>query len=665
MSVPLFRTISVGPLLLKMLQKELSLQMVLILVLILFTLCQGQQQQQLHRLPQHQHVQKPQPKSQVQLSGKALTTAEANKIMMDNQIKAYKKMKSIHLKKEEERKKLNDEGGLTSEQLRQKHLREEAQATRAKHLRSETEFIKEDSDLAPEIQQLRKLFRSRARNTTDPTRWEVVEATLSKAAGIYRHEHPLLKERPELQHSIFMVMIHYGTKEENQHYKVYFKNFLCFTRHYNIKLVVYVSYHSHSGDLQKEIEELQAMGLLVLTYPDSLFWEIVSTKTSPILGGRGFAEYNRPHPSFKGYGALVMLIPVLEALEHGYNVIFMDVDVALVQDPVPYITKGTADMVFSQENRHCVEFYSTSYPEHYDFFTQEANTGVMYLRATSNTRYSFRRFLEHIVEFNYVNDQRGLNRFYLQLLFEPNCNDAGKWKGYTPSQVVPHGVEDAEAFIRDSKGTFCMLEEIAFQNGIISVGCPMKKLFRDDYILEMVRHGSRVNVSKLASPQYARFPVTVHVNYADKKTHELTVRGLWLLRANYDQIVGNDFCIPYNISRTYYGAHNWQQELADIEASRAYIKTNALKNNTAVKTPSDATVYVVRVEPVKEQTTNRTSNHIVQIDGKGMFVERHAIPNGATFMALFGEDWGRIQTVPTAVMMEIPVGEPIPSAERR
>eukprot|EP00975_Prorocentrum_lima_P016787 3556879-Prorocentrum_lima.AAC.1 len=74
---------------------------------------------------------------------------------------------------------------------------------------------------------------------------------------------------------------------------------------------------------------VKRQGGLALAYPEALFWRTVSLKKTPVVHGRGRGEYNADFPHFLSYGALVMLVPVLEALQLGYNVIYMDVDVAM------------------------------------------------------------------------------------------------------------------------------------------------------------------------------------------------------------------------------------------------------------------------------------------------------------------------------------------------
>jgi hypothetical protein len=66
--------------------------------------------------------------------------------------------------------------------------------------------------------------------------------TLQSAAGVY-----INKERgvaAGLQKTVFMTIISYNAKAGLHHYKIYFRNFLCFAQHYGIDLIVYILHHN-------------------------------------------------------------------------------------------------------------------------------------------------------------------------------------------------------------------------------------------------------------------------------------------------------------------------------------------------------------------------------------------------------------------------------------
>ena len=66
-----------------------------------------------------------------------------------------------------------------------------------------------------------------------------------------------------------------------------------------------------------------------------------------------------------------------------------------------------------------------------------------------------------------------------------------------------------------------------FQNGKISFHCNKRAATRDGWHVEMVRQVEPVQVN--GTGPWLRLPVAVHANYCDVKTHELDIRGLWLL----------------------------------------------------------------------------------------------------------------------------------------
>ena len=51
-------------------------------------------------------------------------------------------------------------------------------------------------------------------------------------------------------------------------------------------------------------------------------------------------DFKGPRPSFYHFGALVMLVPLLELQLWSYNTIYLDIDIALVKDPIPLLNLG-------------------------------------------------------------------------------------------------------------------------------------------------------------------------------------------------------------------------------------------------------------------------------------------------------------------------------------
>lgn len=197
-------------------------------------------------------------------------------------------------------------------------------------------------------------FLNRSTSSHDPNRSDLVQSTIAGAAGVYLNKSH--GAQLKLDSTVVVTVLAFNSDvRNNKHYKLYFNNFLCFTQHHGIDLIVYVAHHNLA---ESDIDDIKSLGVRVLTYPDELFWSTLSQKTNALARGRGRANYlDSDVPSFSSHGALVMLVPVLEVLLRGYSVLFFDIDIGLVVDPVPYMIRGSADLVFAQEVRHCPDVY--------------------------------------------------------------------------------------------------------------------------------------------------------------------------------------------------------------------------------------------------------------------------------------------------------------------
>jgi Nucleotide-diphospho-sugar transferase len=482
-----------------------------------------------------------------------------------------------------------------------------------------------------------QILKERSHNATRDSH---VLATLQAASGVYND-----KERgreSKLEKTVFITVIAYNANESIYHYKVYFRNFLCFARHYGIDLIVYILHH-HLADVESEVQSLERLGVKVLTYPDELFWTLVAEKTTQISWGKKHANFDSTVPSFQSYGALIMLIPQLEILLLGFNVIYFDVDIGLVQDPVPYVTRGDADFTVSIEQRACPEFYPSSRKMAENWEQVEPNTGVMHVRATTQGIAMYRKWLHRIVMTNVKNDQIVFDRdqrevqqdlvngelVYSELnftsTFTPKCN----WDYKNTSATVR---------ATPIAGTYCFLSEMMFQNGLNSFFCSLKQAFRDDWYVEMVKQVEEVEIERGKSKSY--LPVLVHANYCNGKSHELEVRGLWL----YNDVAGADNstekmrdCKPYNVSNVYFAQMNFSLEAENIKTYREGILRSVLVSGTLLKQYSSDQVYIV-------------SSDLVKL----------LVPDGDTFLHM-GFEWENVRTVPAAVLSMIPDGLPIKS----
>ena len=134
-------------------------------------------------------------------------------------------------------------------------------------------------------------------------------------------------------------------------------------------------------------------GVQVLKYPQSLFWSLLIEYKHDIkvVHGGGYGDYFGDHSSFLQFGALPMLVPVLEVLQMGFNAIFFDIDLAFIDDPIPHLLRGDADLILAPEIRTCT-FPSLAYDT--DWSQIEPNTGAMFIRSANHTIKFFKHFLQ-------------------------------------------------------------------------------------------------------------------------------------------------------------------------------------------------------------------------------------------------------------------------------
>jgi hypothetical protein len=149
----------------------------------------------------------------------------------------------------------------------------------------------------------------------------------------------------------------------------------------------------------------------------------------------------------------------------------------------------------------------------------------------------------------------------------------------------------------------------------------------------------------------------VHANYVNGKTHELKVRGLWLLNDDqkyhsHEFVARNhskwnhslesvpEFlkCKSYNLSQTWYNSLNWFSEISSINDYQNKILESVKVNGTLIKSTSGEAVYMIE-----------------EAFGK---IHKRIVPNSDTFEA-FGFEWGDIKGVPQKVLNNIVEGPPL------
>ena len=478
------------------------------------------------------------------------------------------------------------------------------------------------------------MFRALAKEARNESRTVLVKKTLSEAAGVYRNK---TKGREMgLSNTVFISVISYP--KAAHFYKVYFRNFLCYVHHYGYDLVVYVVHHE-GDDSFEEIRSLEALGVRALPYPAERFWTLISNKRTAIFQGSTHSKYNGTKITFQEFGALPMLVPSLEVIEAGFNVVYFDVDIALIVDPVPYLIRGDADFVSSIESRVCRERYLGTVPTQVDWERVEPNTGIMHLRATRQNVNFVRLWLEKVVDGNFVNDQRALSRRILNATYVPNC--------------LPDGIKELESWTKRPTSTirkdpdaptYCLLSDIVFQNGMVGMTCQQtKKGNRDNWLLSTREYGVRVGESS--------FPVTLHVNFCNSKTDELIRRNLWLYQDGAASPTNSSAlnqwgCRAYDLGETYYNkGMNWTAEADAIQGRHREILKYVLKNGTMIKSEKQHEIFMVWGDDAKPDS-----------------LVKRSFPDGDTFINLgFDFDTHRPHEISEILMDKIPTGRPFPS----
>ena len=183
-----------------------------------------------------------------------------------------------------------------------------------------------------------------ANATFDASREARVFKLLSKVSGVYRSRAKARRVGVERAVLVSVVSIGSSTSET---YMSLLKNWLCYTAHYDYQpLVYYIRPDSiEGGDIAesyfKEARELNRNAIF-LEYPTHLFWSLMTQKTDwkVLAATRQVIDLRGGYPSFAHHGALVMLVPLLEVLSLGFSAIYLDIDIALVKDPVPFMAIG-------------------------------------------------------------------------------------------------------------------------------------------------------------------------------------------------------------------------------------------------------------------------------------------------------------------------------------
>ena len=511
---------------------------------------------------------------------------------------------------------------------------------------------------------------------------QMVSQVLKKASGIYKDKQKV--EDLGLEKTVLMTVISYP--KQRAYFKHYFRNFLCFAHSYGYKFVVYVTRDRDStyAEHLDQVNEIGKLGVYALPYPEELFWLFVYGKAKHMHTGRGFASYRGNLPIFGEYGALVMIVPTYEVIKLGYDLIYMDVDLGLVLDPIPHMLLGDADFVSSEESRECLEKFHAYDATCVPWDGVEFNTGIMLIRSSQRSLNFITNWLEGIVDLNIANDQMVLDRSFKRfhnMTYTSNCLPATTLGSITkPSQRL-----------ETNAATYCFLSDILFQNGKISLSCTKRQNMLS-YTHNMISGGIPISEVKgpvsapYASPgavgmyrnsttgvtphiQDTYYMAVIHVNFAGGKSDELRKRGLWLYSHHNDSDTDVlDASRPFNPHHEVGdGPGGWatlpkyrpgDNSLSCIFYNISTIHYSHMLNfrETYLQLKQEFDVYW--------ETLSKPGNLVKRLNAREVYLvgqnnEIHLFPNGGTFMKM-GYEFDKVQEIASAAFERFHKGAELP-----
>lgn len=341
---------------------------------------------------------------------------------------------------------------------------------------------------------------------------------LREAAGVYTNFHKSVEYG--LNNTILLSVLSYNESTKFYRYKIMLNNWVCAATEFGYHPVVYVLVPTSNSHFLTNLES-EFLSITFIPYPTKLFWSLLAKSGKDELKtGWNTADYQGDFPTFSNFGALVMLVPVYEILSLGFDALYLDIDVGMIRDPIPYMTRGHADLTISLELRSC-EYPSRSAMT--TWLTMEPNTGVMYWRHNNVSVVYFKAWLDKIIAFNAANDQKVMD--LSTAILTPSCN-SGPTSHSAKQKRIPKAAHTHSIL------SVCILNEFVFQTGFAPFHCARD--LRDgtefDYVLGLAQMGTPLG------PPNVMGPVVVHPNYCDDKELELFTRGLWRAVAVTDTV---------------------------------------------------------------------------------------------------------------------------------
>jgi len=391
---------------------------------------------------------------------------------------------------------------------------------------------------------------------------------LKYGSGIYTNN--TKAEALKLTNTVFITL--YNNENGDKRYIHLLKNQLCYCAQYGLKPLIYVLNTHDNSTLQSLTNDFQKINpsSQTISYPLHLFYKFLVRKRTIIEARPGLSDYLYEVPSFKHFGAVTMIIPMLEVIQNNYDFIFFDVDIVFIVDPIPYMTRSIADIVVSQETRSCKQYTSLTV-ESYDWAHAEPNTGVIFVRSNSKTINLYHGWISNLVTEQPANDQfflvfRKFNaKFKKDCLIGPFNDSAFTYKFEADFDLVV------------SPLSYCFFEEFLFQNGLI--GCHCQNGFRKSNVNMWPMMMSRYAMSSTTSLPSLRdqqkklqpipnriffHPVIMHMNYVGDKVKCSRDRGSFI----YD--IDKNMCYNFNLEESHWAKMDWRSVIWDATENLNY-----------------------------------------------------------------------------------------------
>mmetsp|Transcript_17051 Transcript_17051/g.32101 ORF Transcript_17051/g.32101 Transcript_17051/m.32101 type:complete len:359 (-) Transcript_17051:137-1213(-) len=253
-----------------------------------------------------------------------------------------------------------------------------------------------------------------------------------------------------------------------------------------------------------------------LTFPAEMIWKTYSDKKTMYSNRDQWVQY-KDELVIQNHGTGLKLFPLLEVLEHNHHVIFFDLDMGFLFDPIPYLWQGSAetpDVICSLEAIKCASQPNNPVADIQINGRAEymPNSGTLMVRSSEAGKSFLREWMNATVEGNWYNEQYTFRwpKGYRMAPSE-SCNKL-------PNGLISGSLNPYSTTLRDNDSKsirYCFLNKFLFQTGMILFGCRYQSYYGNT---SQAGIPHKVLDSKSNKMKEYYFPVNVHVNARTPKS---------------------------------------------------------------------------------------------------------------------------------------------------